>query len=66
MKNLQEIVEKISDYEHMGKVAPNPNIEVNVNFQSLNIQWDAIFEGKAVRQAAFFKFTGIYLGESSV
>jgi hypothetical protein len=64
MKNLQEIVQQISDYEHMGQVHPNANIDIQIKSNSLTLQWDAIFEGETVRQAAYFKFTGICLGPS--
>ena len=62
MTDLREIVEQISAYEHMGLVCVDAQIDIVLKSNSLSIFWDAVFEGKLVRQAAFFKFTAIQLG----
>jgi hypothetical protein len=61
---IRSIVEQIAEYEHMGHVLEGrlAQIDIILKSNSLSIYWDARFEGKIVRQAAFFKFTGIQLG----
>ena len=63
--DLRELVEQIAEYEHMGEVMHGSlaQIDIVLKSNSLSIYWDARFEGKVVRQAAFFKFTGIQLGK---
>jgi hypothetical protein len=59
---IRSIIEWIAEYEHMGKICSDAHIDMKLNGHALNLYWDAEVDGKVVRQAAFFKFTGIQLG----
>lgn len=63
---LRALVEQIVEYEHMGHVLEGDLAQIDMVLKpsTLSIYWDARFEGKIVRQGAFFKFTAIQLGAS--
>jgi hypothetical protein len=59
MKTVLELVQKISDDNCMGQVCSDADVRIGIQGVYLTISWDALFDGKHVRQNAMLELRSL-------